>query len=472
MEPVKTLQLTNRKIMAPLIISISGVRGIIGESLTPAQAGEFGMAYGTFLRQTQPAEKPIKICIGRDSRPSGSMMAAALSSGLMAAGCETIDLGIVTTPGVALMVKHLSCAGGIVITASHNPIEWNGIKFIRDDGIAYPADQIKKIHELYYNKQFDLQPAQKVGQSSAESKTHAVHVDMTLQICDKTLIRSKRFKVVLDSINGAGCVVTANLLSELGCEVIHLNNRPTGFFAHTPEPTAENLAELGPEITKHHAAIGFAQDPDADRLALVDENGLYIGEEYTLALAAKYIFSKKQGPAAANLSTSRMIDDIAAQAGCKVIRTPVGEAHVANAMQANNCVIGGEGNGGIIDLRVGLVRDSLVGIALILQLLAETGKTVSQLVDEIPRYHMIKTKFPCPAEKTDQTLETVKDHFAQRAATEDIKVDTQDGIRIDLPQGWVQLRASNTEPIMRIMAESTDQETTKNLIDQIQKLIF
>ena len=293
---------TNRWNMAPLIISISGVRGIIGESLNPAQAGEFGLAYGTFLRQNCSTDQPVKICIGRDSRPSGSMIAAALSSGLMAAGCQTIDLGIATTPGVALMVKHLTCAGGIVITASHNPIEWNGIKFIRDDGIAYPADQIKKIHELYHNKQFELQPAQKVGQSTTDSNTHAVHIEKVLQICDKALIRSKRFRVVLDSINGAGCVVTANLLSELGCEVIHLNNQPTGFFAHTPEPTAENLAELGPQITKHNAAIGFAQDPDADRLALVDENGLYIGEEYTLALAAKYIFSKKTGPAAANLS--------------------------------------------------------------------------------------------------------------------------------------------------------------------------
>jgi phosphomannomutase len=256
----------------------------------------------------------------------------------------------------------------------------------------------------------------------------------------------------------------------LGCELIHLNNRPTGEFTHAPEPTAQNLADLGPEIIKHGAAIGFAQDPDADRLAVIDEQGNYIGEEYTLALAAKYIFSKKTGTAAANLSTSRMIDDLAAQAGCSVIRTPVGEAHVANAMLKNDCIIGGEGNGGVIDLRVVPVRDSLVGIALILQLLAESGKTVSQLVAEIPRYHMLKTKFPCPQDQASAVLETVKRHYADAGPDGQTQIDTRDGIRIDLPAGWVQLRASNTEPIMRIMAESDNPQISQQLIEQIRQL--
>jgi len=456
--------------MTPLIISISGLRGIVGRSLTPNVAVEYGMAFGTFLRRNKQSDKPTSVCIGRDGRPSGAMLAAAISAGLMATGCETIDLGIVTTPGTALMTRYLSCDGGLVITASHNPIEWNGIKLLRYDGIAFPDDQARCIQQLYYDKQFDLQESLGVAQACGNTKTHAVHVDTVLQLCDKTLIASKRFKVVLDSINGAGCYVTANLLSKLGCELIHLNNRPTGIFAHPPEPTVQNLAELGPIISKHSAAIGFAQDPDADRLAVIDEKGNYIGEEYTLALAAKYILSKKKGSVAANLSTSRMIDDIAAAAGCSVIRTPVGEAHVAGAMQQQNCVIGGEGNGGVIDLRVVPVRDSLVGIVLILQLLAQTGKTVSQLIDEIPRYHIIKTKFPCPREKTASILETVRQHYTDLAG-DDVKIDTRDGIRVDLPQGWVQLRASNTEPVMRIIAESATVGDSQQLIDHIQALI-
>jgi len=455
--------------MDTLIISISGMRGIVGNSLDAAVASEYGMAFGSFLKQQKPAYEKPKICIGRDSRPSGPMLAAALSAGLMACGCDTIDLGIVTTPGVALMTRYLGCDGGVVITASHNPVQWNGIKLLRHDGIAFPADQVKSIQQRYFDKQFDTLDSLHVGGSHSENRSHDVHLESILKICDQELIASKDFKVVLDSVNGAGCVVTPRLLAALGCEVIHLNSEPTGIFAHTPEPTADNLAELGPQILKYSATIGFAQDPDADRLAVIDEKGKYIGEEYTLALAAKYIFSKIKGTAAVNLSTSRMIDDLAVSSECSVIRTPVGEAHVANTMLAENCVIGGEGNGGIIDLRVVPVRDSLVGIALVLQLMAETGKTVSQLVREIPAYHMIKTKFPCLQDKAQTVLARVKEHYAKQNQDE-VRIDTRDGIRVDLPQGWVQLRTSNTEPIMRIIAESTEISQTQRLIAEIQSL--
>jgi phosphomannomutase len=456
--------------MTPLIISISGVRGIIGENLGPQEAAAFGQAYGTFLRHRYPGQDRPQVCIGRDSRPSGPMISLAIQAGLMAAGCDVVDLGIVTTPGVALMVNFLKLRGGIVITASHNPIRWNGIKFLRDDGCAYPADEVRQIHQNYHTRQFEQQNSLGVGTTSADTRTHAVHVDTVLQLCDKKLIASKRFKVVLDSVNGAGCVVTANLLSALGCELVHLNGRPTGLFPHEPEPTPENLKDLGPEIRKHKAAIGFAQDPDADRLAIVDEQGTYIGEEYTLALAAKYIFSRKKGKAAANLSTSRMIDDLAAAAGSEVIRTPVGEAHVAEAMKKNQCIIGGEGNGGVIDLRVGPVRDSLVGIVLILQLLAQTGKTVTGLVAEIPRYSMKKTKFPCDQAKMPAILNRVSDYF-QKNFTGSVRIDTRDGIRADLSDGWVHVRASNTEPIMRVIAESPDPGRCDELIRQVREWI-
>jgi len=457
--------------MSKLIISISGVRGIIGETLGPTEALNFGLAYGTFLQENNQSEAAPKVCLGRDSRPSGPMVLAALDAGLRATGCQTVNVELVTTPGVALMCRFLECQGGVVVTASHNPVAYNGIKFLRHDGIAYPAEQVKRIHQIYYDQGFTQQDALHVGAGSTDSRTHAVHVDTVLQLVDKTAIRAKRFKVVLDSINGAGCVVSAQLLGELGCELIHVNNRPTGIFAHTPEPTAENLADLGPEVKKHGAVVGFAQDPDADRLALVDEQGNYIGEEYTLALAAKYMFGKKKGAAAANLSTSRMIDDLAGASGCSVIRTPVGEAHVANAMLENECVIGGEGNGGVIDLRVVPVRDSLVGMALILQLLAESQKPLSELVAEIPSYHMTKTKFACPADQTGPVLEAVKDHFGRVEQGQDVRIDTRDGIRVDVGNAWVQLRASNTEPIMRLIAESPSEERTAALIDEVQGLI-
>jgi len=456
--------------MSALIVSISGIRGIVGESLGPGQALEFGQAFGSFLKAQKPQQTP-KVCIGRDSRPSGPMLAAALSAGLMATGCQTVDLGIVTTPGTALMTRHLSCDGGAVITASHNPVQWNGIKFFRSAGIAFPAEQAQQIQAVYQGKQFIHQDALGVAAGETNAQAHALHADRVLQLGDKKLIASKRFKVVLDSINGAGCVVTADLLGQLGCELVHLNNRATGLFAHKPEPTAENLAELGPQILKHGAAIGFAQDPDADRLAVIDEKGNYIGEEYTLALAARYVFSKKTGSAATNLSTSRMIDDLAAAAGGSVIRTPVGEAHVANAMIENNCIIGGEGNGGVIDLRVGPVRDSLVGMVLILQLLAETGRTVSELVAGIRAYHMVKTKFPCPLEKAQATLDKVRSRYEQLAGDpHQASIDVRDGVRIDLPDGWVHVRASNTEPIIRIFAESTDRQLAEKLIKQVRNL--
>ena len=457
--------------MSELIISISGVRGIIGQTLGPAEAVAFGLAYGTFLQEANQSGTPPKVCLGRDSRPSGPMLLQAIDAGLRATGCQTVNVDLVTTPGVALMCRFLQCQGGVVVTASHNPVAYNGIKFLRHDGIAYPADQVKRIHQLYYEKKFTHQDAVHVGPGSTDARTHAVHVDTVLQIVDRTAIRAQRFKVVLDSINGAGCVVSAQLLSELGCELIHVNNRPNGMFAHTPEPTADNLADLGPQVLKHGAAVGFAQDPDADRLALIDEQGRYIGEEYTLALAAKYMFSKKKGAAAANLSTSRMIDDLAAAADCSVIRTPVGEAHVANALLENNCVIGGEGNGGVIDPRVVPVRDSLVGMALILQLLAETQKPLSQLVAEIPSYHMTKTKFPCPADRTENAITAVKDHFARADQGPDVHIDTRDGIRVDIGNAWEQLRASNTEPIMRLIAESPSPDRTAALIAEVQGII-
>ena len=297
------------------------------------------------------------------------------------------------------------------------------------------------------------------------SETHALHVKRVLDHVDVLGISTKRYKVVVDSVNGAGCVTSATLLSKLGCQLVHMNNTPTGQFPHEPEPTAQNLTALADEVRRQRAHVGFAQDPDADRLAIVDEHGTYIGEEYSLALAAQLILSRKPGVTVANLSSSRMLDDIAARTGGRVIRTAVGEANVVQAMIANNSAIGGEGNGGVIDTRIVPGRDSLVGMAYVLQLMANTGKSISQLVADIPRYDIVKTKFECRREDANRAVEAIKKEFTKE------KVDTQDGIRIDWPNAWVHARPSNTEPIMRIIAEAPTRADAEQRIAQVQAIV-
>jgi len=448
-----------------LIISISGMRGIVGENLTPSIAAEYGCAFGTFLknRRTDKKEK-LSVCIGRDSRPSGQMLKSAVAAGLCDVGIDVTDLGVVTTPGVGIMVRQLGCAGGAVITASHNPAEYNGIKLLLAGGIAPPHNAAEQIRQYFSDKHFALVDSSDCGKVTSNEETDSIHIAKVLAIVDKKAIATKKLRVVLDSVNGAGGRVAKKMLTELGCEVVAINDEATGLFAHGPEPIAENLTGLCEAVKSKQAEVGFAEDPDADRLAVVDENGTYIGEEYSLALAAKYIFSKKTGKAATNLSTSRMLDDIAEKVGGQVIRSAVGEANVAAAMVEHNCIIGGEGNGGVIDLRVVPVRDSLVGIALVLQLMAETGETISQLVRQIGSYYMSKDKFAADRIQAQQILNSAKKRFS------DAKLDTTDGCRFDFNDGWVHLRASNTEPVMRIIVEAKEQGIAQKYIDAVLKI--
>jgi phosphomannomutase len=438
------------------------MRGIVGENLTPSIAAEYGCAFGKFLKNRHTGKDgKLSVCIGRDSRSSGQMLKSAVATGLCAVGIDVVDLGLVTTPGVGVMVRELQCNGGVIITASHNPIQYNGIKLLLGNGIAPPADAAEQIRQYFFDKHFALVDSLNHGEITSNEQTDATHIARVLAIVDKKAIAAKKFKAVLDSVNGAGGRVTKKMLAELGCEVIAINDEPTGIFAHRPEPTARNLTGLCKVVKEKGADIGFAQDPDADRLAIVDEAGTYIGEEYTLALAAKHIFSRKTGKAATNLSTSRMLDDIAKEAGGQVIRTAVGEANVAAAMLKHNCIIGGEGNGGVIDLRVGPIRDSLVGIVLVLQLMAETGKTVSQLVGEITGYYMGKDKFAAEQTQAQQILKLAKKAFA------DAKLDTTDGCRFDFEDGWLHLRASNTEPVMRVIVEAKNRSIAQKYIDAV-----
>ena len=444
-----------------LIITVSGLRGIVGVNLTGTVAADYGRAFGSFLRSRLAPDAVLSVCLGRDSRPSGKSLAAAVTSGLTEAGINVIDLGIVTTPTVGIMVKHLNCAGGVIITASHNPAPYNGIKLLLDNAMAPHPDLAGQIKICFEIRDFFSQSPLKPGKVSVNNGADDVHIAKVLRVVDRKAISEKHFTVVLDSVNGAGGRPGVKLLKELGCKVFPMNNEPTGLFAHPPEPTAENLTSLCDAVKNAHADVGFAQDPDADRLAIVDETGAYIGEEYTLALAAKLIFSQKTGSAATNLSTSRMIDDIAQAAAGQVIRTPVGEANVASAMLENNCIIGGEGNGGVIDLRVSPIRDSLVAMAFVLQLLAQTGKTVSQIAAEIGGYYMTKLKFPAEKNSAQFLIGAAKKLFPNA------RLNTADGCRLDLPDAWFHIRPSNTEPIVRIIAEAKNKAIIQKYIDAV-----
>ncbi len=447
-----------------LMMSVSGVRGIVGETMTPTLAAELGCAFGSHLGGG-------KVVVGRDTRPSGPMVFNALASGLMASGCDVIDLGVVSTPGVAVMIHERQAAGGVVITASHNPAAWNGIKFLTSQGFAPPPELAEEILNRYRSKTFAFADIDHVGRIEPDTTTHEMHVARVLDTLDVEAIRNARFKVVLDSVNGAGGLGGHLLLDRLGCQTIHINAEPTGRFAHTPEPIAENLTGLCDAVRQHGAAIGFAQDPDADRLAIVDNTGRYIGEEYTIALAAKYMFGKGPGPATAavNLSTSRMIDDIAAQAGGDIVvqRTAVGEANVARAVMDLDCVIGGEGNGGVIDPRVSLVRDSFVAMGLVLNLLADAADSgpLATLVDAMPRYVMRKEKFEMDRELIDGLLAKVPQIVG------DGNMNDSDGLRIDWPEGWVHVRPSNTEPIARVISEAADSATAEALVKRVTELM-
>jgi len=447
--------------MDRLMVSVSGVRGTVGGTLTPRVACDFGCAYAAMLGAGKT------VTVGRDSRTSGPMIRGAIVSGLLAGGVGVVDLGVASTPVCAWMTRRLGADGGVIITASHNPAQYNGMKFLQPIGTGLVAADAERLKEIWQAGRFSLADHSAQGSECFDPSGPAGHIQAVLQQCDTGAIAGKRFKVVVDSVNGAGGPEARLLLEGLGCKLVHLGAEPTGQFAHNPEPVAENLAALCQAVRDQRAAVGFAQDADADRLAIVDESGTFIGEEYTLALCAAFVLRGRKGPLATNLATSRMIDDVAARAGCKVLRAPTGEANVVDAMRAGGCIFGGEGGGGVIDPRVVLVRNSFVGMVMVLQYLTETGKPLSELVAEIPRYVMLKTKMPCSAEAAGKVVARVKAVFATRHGA---TMNDSDGLRIDLPGRWVCVRASNTEPIMRIIAEAPDQAAAEALVAEVRKL--
>jgi phosphomannomutase len=445
------------------MLSISGMRGLVGQSLTPTVVARYAAAVGSWLKRSRGTDAPL-VVLGRDSRPSGPMFEDAAAAGLTAVGCRVVRVGVLSTPGVAIAEQHLHADGGLVITASHNPAPWNGLKPLRHDGVAPPPEEVQDIIARFHEDRFDYVAVDQLQPAESFDEGLSIHVEAVLDLVDAPTIRDAKLKAVIDSVHGAGGDEAAALLDRLGVERVHLYRQPTGHFPHTPEPTRQNLTELCDVTAKEAADVGFAQDPDADRLAIVDEAGRYIGEEYTLALCAMHKLGKGD-IAVANLSTSRMLDDIAAGAGATVVRTPVGEANVAAGMRDHDTPLGGEGNGGIIWRPISQVRDSLVGMALVLEMLAQRKTKLSEIVASTPAYAIVKDKLELAGnpDLVEPVLNWTAQHFA------DQKVDTQDGVRIDWPDRWVHVRPSNTEPILRLIAEAADEQSARELIDEVRE---
>ena len=444
-----------------LMVSVSGVRGRVGEGLTPEIVARFASAFGAWVARKAGAGARPKVVVGRDSRVSGPMFQPVVVSALQAAGCDVIDIGLTTTPSCQLAVEHHHAGGGLMLSASHNPIEWNALKFIGPTGLFLEASEGTEMREMM-EQGHAWATWDRLGAVTRDDGAIARHVDavLALPFLDVEAIRARGFHVALDCCRGAGGAIMPMLLERLGCTVTAINLETDGRFPRPPEPVADNLGDLERLVLRSKADVGLAVDPDVDRLAVVSEEGRAIGEDYTLALAARLVLRHRNGPVVTNLSTSRVVDDVAAAASSRVIRAPVGEVNVAVRMRAEKSPIGGEGNGGVILPELHLGRDAPVGAALLLQLLVEEGKPLSALVAEHPRYVIVKDKLDRP----NASLGTV--YEALRAAFPDAAADTQDGLRLAWPDRWVHVRPSGTEPIVRVIAEAPTAPQAQELISR------
>ena len=452
------------------MVGVSGVRGRVGEALTPEVVARFAAAFGAWAAAESAGARAkgrrAAVVVGRDSRVSGPMFHRVVVSALQSVGCDIIDIGMVPTPTVQLAVEHHHAAGGLAITASHNPIEWNALKFIAPSGLFLDAEQGTAMRRTLDG---DIPRAtwDELGVLTEDGDAVARHIERILAIpfLDADRIRRHRFHVALDCVRGAGAVIMPALLDRLGCRVTSINMETDGRFPRAPDPVAENLGELEALGKSHGADIGLAVDPDVDRLALVSNEGKAIGEDFTLALAARVVLEHRPGDLVTNLSTSRIMEDVAGAAGRRVIRAPVGEVNVAVRMRQENAPIGGEGNGGVILSEVHLGRDAPVGAALILHLLATADKKLSEIVAGYPRYAIVKDKLDRPGVPLNGVYE------ALRKAFPDATADTQDGLRLAWSDRWVHVRPSGTEPIVRVIAEAPDEAGARHMIYEARALL-
>jgi phosphomannomutase len=448
-----------REDVQTLKIGVSGVRGIVGQSLTPQLVVGFAEAFGTYLGGGV-------VVIGRDPRPSGEMVLNALMGGLLSTGCSVIDVGVCPTPTMQHAVVDLGADGGVAITASHHPSEWNALKFCREDGVFLNHYQAEELLNVYHQGAFVQVPHDALGRVGGDEGAINRHLSKVLASVDREAIAAMAPRVVIDSVNGAGADCAEGLLQKMGCEVIAINDVPNGRFPREPEPVPANLGMLCEAVREHDADIGFGQDADGDRVSVVSEEGVAIGEEFTLALSADVMAERDaRGPLVTNLSTSRMIEEVGERHGREVVRSKVGEVNVVETMIATGAVGGGEGNGGVIDPQLHYCRDNLAAMALILQGMARRGQTVSEWKESFVPSAIVKEKLLCPAGRTQRAILAVRRHYEGK------KMDLTEGVKVFFDDGaWMHARPSNTEPILRVIAEADDQETARQLCDEAQQI--
>lgn len=446
-----------------LMISVSGIRGIFGSDLTPENLARFTAAYGTWL-------KGGTVVLGRDSRITGQICEDIVAATLMSVGCDVIKVGIVPTPTVAMGVLKHNAAGGIIISASHNPAQWNALKLLNHRSEFMDGKEGKEMIAIAESGNFAYQTYDSIGTLSTDNELLNYHISKILELpyINPEQIAAKKFSVAIDAVNGAGSYAIPALLEKLGVATIHkIHCTPNGLFPHNPEPLPEHLTEICKLVKETHVDLGIVTDPDADRLALVDNTGKLFGEEYTQASAFDFVLSKNPGDCATNLSSSRVSDDVAKKYGQTCHRSAVGEINVVKTMQAKHAVIGGEGNGGVICPELHYGRDALAGVAIVLQLLAENGMSSSEYRATLPDYFMSKNKIQLDdlGKDADEVLEMVTQHYAN------LNPNTIDGVKIDFKEGWVHLRKSNTEPIIRIYSEGTSPEAAEGFAKKIFDLL-
>ena len=441
--------------MKPLKIGIAGVRGIVGETLTPELVIAFAQAFGTYLDSGR-----ILIC--RDTRASGPMVRAAVVAGLLASGCEVIDLGICPTPTMQLAVEHFNAAGGISITAGHNPAQWNALKFVRGDGLYLNIRQAEELLDIFHQAEFAKAKWNEIQPKIETQDAIAFHIDVLKQVFDVESIRARKLTVAVDCCNGACAVLSPRWLEELGCKVLAINDEIGSPFPHNPEPKRETMAQLRAVVKAGQADIGFAHDADGERIAIVTETGEALSEEMTLAIATEIKLSKKSGTVVTHLSTSGTIEAIAARHSSSVVRTPVGQAYISEAMLEHNAVLGGEGNGAVAIPEVHATNDAAATIGLILEHLAKTGITISELAASLPRYVMLKHYVAVAPNKLFSVLNEIRAEAETAGAT---NIDFSDGIKLSWPDGWLHIRASNTESMIRLIAEAENETRASELLD-------
>ena len=453
------------------MVSVSGFRGRVGDPLTPELVCLLATAFGAFVKRSRDPSNdlPVDILIGRDTRTSGPVLSRAVSAGLVSVGCNVVDLGIVSTPTLMLAVENSDALGGIAVTASHNPAEWNALKLAAPEGTFLDAETMSKFLEFALSEDPPRTPSDELGAVTTDDGASARHLEAVLELPQLNLpaLRARAFKVALDCVRGAGATIMPQLLEALGCEVVGINMEMDGLFPRDPEPTAENLTELADFVRREGADIGLAVDPDVDRLSLVNENGAPIGEDLTLALASAVVLRRTTGIVVTNLSTSAIVEDVARAHAGELVRSPVGEINVARRMQLEGAVVGGEGNGGVILPNLHHTRDAPVAAALVLQHLVDEETSLSAAVGKWPAYTIVKKKISFPREALSEGYAELERQL------ESDGVDSADGARFcwEARRAWLHVRPSGTEPVVRLIAEAPERSEAEELIERSEEIL-